>query len=190
MSPKRPETLLIERAKQFDALRSELRLRILGALQSKEPSSVNDLAEELGREAEPLYYHVNLLHRAGLIRETGIRQVGRREEVLYERASDRIQFHPERKSPAFVQHLRKSYSHGFRLMDKTLAAATGSPGEIRTGEGKNVRMQSYNARLSPSQLDELNARLDHVREFLKSCANSDEGTAHQILLAMSPVKEG
>lgn len=75
------ETLDIEDPHVFELLTSPIRLRLLREL--LQPRSVKELAEALGVHQTRLYYHVNLLHRAGLIEVIETRKVGAALEKVY-----------------------------------------------------------------------------------------------------------
>ncbi len=186
MAPQRPPRLVIERAPQFRALNSLVRQQMLSTLRLLEPCSVGEIAARLGRQAETLYYHMDILVDAGLVRSAGTRPAGRRDEALYEVAADRLQYHPTRRTPAFLRELRRTYATTLRTTERRLLEAVGADGEVREGNGKNMRVQAYTARLTPAQLDELNRRLDAVRELLLERSGEDDGEAHQVLLVMSP----
>ncbi len=188
MTDKRPPELFIERQGQFRAVGSQRRLRILSLIQALEPCAVAEIADELDCPAEPLYYHVEILRKAGLIRVAGTRGVGRSKEKLYERTAARFRFHPTRRSPAFIRSLRRAYSAAFKIVERQLAAATGHPREVREGAEKNVRMQLYTERLDEAGLRELNTRLDAVRSLLRhGSSDKSNGTTYQVLLVTAPI---
>jgi DNA-binding transcriptional ArsR family regulator len=189
MGSKRPRRIVIEKPGQFRAMNSDVRQQVLSTMRLLEPCSVGEVAARLGRQPETLYYHVDILVDAGLVRAAGSRPAGRRKETLYEVACDRLQYHPTRRTPAFLRDLRRGYSTTLRTTERRLLEAVGADGEVREGRGKNMRVQSYPVRLDADDLEELNARLDAVRQFLLERAGADEGDPHQVLLVMSPVAE-
>ena len=185
---RRPTEKRIERPIEFRALNSERRVEILAAVRLFEPCSVGDIAAHLEREPETLYYHFDILEQAGLLRGAGSRSAGRGVEALYERSADRFRFHPTRRTPRFVESLRKAYRTSIRAAESSLLTATGHPSEVRDGRGKNVRMQLYTLRLTNKDLDELNRRLDAVRSFLLERPQEHcTGQAHRVLLLCSPI---
>jgi DNA-binding transcriptional ArsR family regulator len=189
MGSKRPHKIVIEKPGQFRAMNSAVRQQVLSTMRLLEPCSVGEIAARLGRQPETLYYHVDILLDAGLVRAAGSRPAGRRDEALYEVACDRLQYHPTRRTPTFLRELRRGYSTTLRTTERRLLEAVGVDGEVRDGPGKNMRVQAYAARLSADELTELNSRLDAVRQFLLERAGADEGEPHQVLLVMSPVLE-
>ncbi len=70
----------------LEILNNSTRLRILSNLE--EPSSVKAVAEAMGVPTTRLYYHVNLLEDAGLIKVIETRKVGAMIERLYQSVAD------------------------------------------------------------------------------------------------------
>lgn len=70
----------------LEILNNSTRLKILSNLE--EPSSVKVVAEAMGVPTTRLYYHINLLEQAGLIRVVETRKVGAMIERLYQSVAD------------------------------------------------------------------------------------------------------
>ena len=70
----------------LEILNNSTRLKILSNLE--EPSSVKVVAEAMGVPTTRLYYHINLLEGAGLIRVVETRKVGAMIERLYQTVAD------------------------------------------------------------------------------------------------------
>lgn len=70
----------------LEILNNSTRLKILSNLE--EPSSVKAVAEAMGVPATRLYYHINLLEDAELIRVVETRKVGAMIERLYQTVAD------------------------------------------------------------------------------------------------------
>lgn len=72
------------------ALYDPVRYRIFRALEV--PRTIAELAGELERPANRLYYHVRVLVDAGLVRQVGVRQSGRHTERVFGKAAERVRF--------------------------------------------------------------------------------------------------
>jgi DNA-binding transcriptional ArsR family regulator len=70
----------------LEILNSSTRLKILSNLE--EPSSVRVVADAMGVPATRLYYHINLLEGAGLIRVVETRKAGAMIERIYQSVAD------------------------------------------------------------------------------------------------------
>lgn len=74
----------------LSVLYDPVRYRIFRALEQQR--TIAELAVELERPANRLYYHVKLLVEAGLVREVGTRARARHTERVFGRAAERIRF--------------------------------------------------------------------------------------------------
>ena len=186
MPQKRPKSMFIVRPRHFRGMNSKVRQEIIGAIRIIEPCSVREIAGRIHRKPETVYYHIDILIEAGMIHEVAKRPAGKRDEALYEATCDRFRFHPTCRTPAFLRDMRRTYSTMIRTTEQQILESVGADGEIRQGRGKNMRVQFYAASLTRKDLDELNRRLDAVREFLIERRSADAGTPHQVMLLMSP----
>ena len=94
----RKSKFYIHSVKQIRSLRTPARQEIVDAIATLGRCSASELAKNLGKPADGLYYHLRILVKAGLIVVTGKRRTTRRDEVLYElpvKARDyRIRYDP------------------------------------------------------------------------------------------------
>ena len=84
------QSLDVEDPAVLSVLYDPVRYRIFRALE--QPRTIAELAVELERPANRLYYHVKLLVEAGLVREVGTRARSRHTERVFGRAAERIRF--------------------------------------------------------------------------------------------------
>lgn len=75
----------IEDIEVFEILNNPTRFRILARLY--EPKSIREVAEEMGVPPTRLYYHVNLLEEAGILRVVETRKVGAMLQKIYQTAA-------------------------------------------------------------------------------------------------------
>ncbi len=75
--------LRVRDAAQLRALGTVVRQEIIDAVRHLDTFSVRDVAREMGRPADSLYFHMRILERAGLIRAQGERVTDRRPETVY-----------------------------------------------------------------------------------------------------------
>ena len=75
---------------QIRILASALRGEILDTLMVSGPLSVSDLAHELARPADSLYYHIHKMLDAGILKKRSVRKTIRRDEILYHVAASRV----------------------------------------------------------------------------------------------------
>jgi DNA-binding transcriptional ArsR family regulator len=89
-APTTTEALEIDDPAVLAVLYDPIRYRIFRALET--PRSMAELADEMDRPANRLYYHVRLLVDAGLVRQVGTRASGRHTERIFGRAATRMRF--------------------------------------------------------------------------------------------------
>lgn len=82
---KRTRSLMVLNEHQRDVYtRSPVRLEIIDAMSVIAPCSVAELAIELGRTPQSLYYHIKMLVEVGMIIQTATRKAGKRDEAVYD----------------------------------------------------------------------------------------------------------
>lgn len=74
-------------ARTWRVLLSPVRVEVAEALRAGGPMSIAQLAAMLGRRADSLYRHVELLRKAGFVKHAGHRKAGRHVEQLFEAAA-------------------------------------------------------------------------------------------------------
>jgi len=74
---------VIDEEAQLDALASTARLDLIDTLQALGEASAPELAVQLGRPPDSLYYHLRALAEAGLVKTVGEQRKGRAVEAVY-----------------------------------------------------------------------------------------------------------
>src|SRR5437660_10995195 len=104
------------------ALASPVRIELIGALQTHGPSSIRELATNMGRPADGLYHHVRILLAAGVLREDGRRRAGRRFEAVFALTAPRIGGRLQAKSPASRDAVGRAAAAALRMAARAFAA--------------------------------------------------------------------
>jgi DNA-binding transcriptional ArsR family regulator len=170
-----PAALEIEDPAILAALYDPIRYRIFRALET--PRTMAELADEVGKPANRLYYHVRLLVEAGLVRQVGTRASGRHTERVFGRAAARIRF---------TGDLQPGAGRGLlgAIADE-LDTAIGHARETDPG------MVSYHVvSLTPERAQELQARLRAlIDEFEGEGATAASTRRFGLLGAFVPLEE-
>lgn len=74
---------VVQQPKQWQALLSPVRLEIVGHLELYGPSSIAEVAFELGRTPHSLYHHFRTLVEVQIVQVEGIRRSGARDQAVY-----------------------------------------------------------------------------------------------------------
>ena len=80
----RNSRFFIRSVKQIRSLSVPARPEIVDAIAALRRCSASEIAKNLGKPADGLYYHLRFLLKAGLIVVAGKRETTRRDEILYE----------------------------------------------------------------------------------------------------------
>lgn len=115
--------LVISEAGQLRALRTPVRQEIVRSFMKLGACTVGELAEDLGREAAALYYHVHALVRARVVVETGQREGDGRPESTYALAAERILVDRNETSPSFLAALTELNRATLRTAERELEAS-------------------------------------------------------------------
>jgi DNA-binding transcriptional ArsR family regulator len=132
--PGRRRSLQIKDDTQRAALRSPVRIEILEHLALMGPASVRDLADRMGSSPHALHYHVRQLRDVGLLRVTGSRKSGSRDEALYDAVADRLEISADGEGGGeSVGHAARSILR--RAERKFAAVADTAPERLEAGDG-------------------------------------------------------
>ena len=149
-------------AAQLACFGSPVRVNLYEALRTRRRASIVELAEDLHRSVHSLYYHVNSLSNAGLIRVCEYRRVGKRDEAVFEPVSDRLVIDRENNSSAYTASLVKTVRLALRKAEQ-------EHGNARRNEMPNelfglLRLQ---ASLSPEDATTLRKKLKALGQWIR-----------------------
>lgn len=160
-----PGLHLLEDPRQVQALSSVFRLEIVDVLDHAGPASVAEIAAYLGRATAPLYHHIRVLHRTGVIERVSDRRPNGHRGTLYALTDPRF--------ARSVAGARKS-GRSARAIGATLRAAerefrSAVEREVSTGSPiQSLRTMRHTARVTPDVLAEVDRRLDEIAAFLQA----------------------
>jgi DNA-binding transcriptional ArsR family regulator len=127
-----------------------------------------DLAQQLGRPADGLYYHLKILCQAKLIVELDGRAEGERQYRLAGEPSKPLRLAYKTDSAPHLKALRK-FAHGLLQVAETdFAEALETPDVITEGPSRQLWAARNKAWLSGEELEEVNALLERLCELMSS----------------------
>ena len=177
----------IEDLEQIRALASPVRQGIVDALEALGPSSVAELAEVLDAPADGLYYHLRILERRGLVVQQGRSRRAGRPQARFDVAGRPTlirytPYEPERIA-AITQVVGSMLRSALRAFRRSFV-----PGAEVEGPRRTVWAGRRTARLSPEQLEEVNALIARVVDVLgESRGAKQEGRLYSFTFALSPL---
>ncbi len=192
MSKKRPKpkAFILRTDEQKKAVASPLRMEILGLFVDRKPLSVAEIAQQMGRTATGIHYHVGFLEKAGLLRRVGRQKSGSRPETLYEPVAD--VFKMEQKRDASPEDALKTLSTAFRMAERDMRAALNNPDTKSVGPYRNIWGGRIHCRLSRKDLAELNRLLREIEQMLSTIHKDHEPSKDDsfvsLTLALMPLR--
>ena len=184
-APSRDRMYRVRRADQLEALTSPVRQEIVDALAGTGPCSIAELARQLGRASDSLYYHMRVLRQAGLVQQAGTQVAGTREERLYELPGGPILVCPDPGSARDREQVTRSVSALLRLTDRNFREAARSEGTVWSGPRRNLRAFRFKSRLSPAERKEVLGLLNRIGDIFSRSTIPTRGEGE--LLAVTSV---
>ncbi|GMQ82253.1 MAG: hypothetical protein BMS9Abin05_1698 [Rhodothermia bacterium] len=172
------------KAKKRVLLSSTVRRDILQRLSERGPSSVADLATDMGRPADALYYHVRLLLKNSLIKKHDTRRSSRRDEIVYalfgnsrSRNQGKIQSKSSQETASLLSTAAREYEIGFGL-----------PGAVTRGEEINVLANRRVAWLTDEEFSKVKKHLSALDEILKGGTKRENTQLFAFTFVLSPLE--
>lgn len=162
---------------QIKSLGSPVRLAIVEALESSSPLSVASLARRLGDTPDGLYYHLHILERRGLVKKKGELVFLTRPMMLlaYDAADQKNRRAVIQVARALLRSAYRSFVAAFR------------PGVRVSGRRRELWVGQRAARLTPAQLERMNAILwDALLTFSDGPAEDERNPVYVFTFALSP----
>ncbi|RYG37050.1 ArsR family transcriptional regulator [bacterium] len=170
---------------QVERLASPVRSAVFWTFTSHTPQSVAEVAQQLGKSAQTIHYHVNELLEVGLLVAVETRQKGARTETLYVHKG-RTNHH---RGPEAGPEYYAMWAKGFRFTAKTLVDETEGLFEAiaqSPERGFHNVLSLKTVRLSPDQIQRLRLRLREIIEELVEEQPEEGGTRTHVFLYAHP----
>jgi predicted transcriptional regulator len=169
--------------KELRALASFARQEIIDVLAQMGTVSAPELAQALGRPADTLYYHLRILHKAGLVETVGSRVRDGRTEALYHARNLNIDYEASRRSNE--KELTGMASSMLRLGIRDFKEAVRDKEIAVGGPQRELWSARKTGRLTQKDLVRVN-RL--IKELLASASpGSEKGQLYGITVLLTPV---
>lgn len=179
------ETHWIERADQLKCLTSPVRMDIIDHLSGRPPTSIKELASEIGRQASSIYHHVQLLVDVGLVVEGGTRVVNRKSEKLYVTAAPRMRARKALGDKRNAAVMREIVGALCREAERDFSRGLDRGGPTQ-GPQRTLGFFRQVSRTSKASLKRINALLDEIAEVLWEDPDPD-GELVALTWTMSPL---
>ena len=182
----KPRTLTLRSDEQRRAIASPLRLELIGLFIEREPLSVAQIAQRMGRPATAIHYHVRLLEKAGLLRRAGEQRSGSRREALYRPVAEIFEMElPGDTTSGDPEAAIKTLSMAFRMAVGDMKGAFEDSSVRSSGPKRNFLGGRFHCRLSREELAELNRHLRHIEKMLSRTPRTLEPSPHDTFISLT-----
>lgn len=188
MKPARLRPRQIDDPKRIRILASPVRHEIVDTLSALGGTvTVARLAEHLGRHADGLYYHLNLLRKAELVEELA----DERGERVFRLAGSgkaplRLAYRVERGGNAAAL---KTYARGLlKVAQRDFLQALGIPGVPVTGGRRQLWAARNKGWVSGSDLEEINVLLERLCVLTSQKAESGRESLVSFAFVLAPLR--
>ena len=177
---------LVRDPRQIEVLASAARQEIIDVVKSLGPCPVAEMARQLGRSADSLYYHVRRLESVGLLKRQALRRRGGREGSLYRTPRPRSRLVYETSNAANVRAVGRVVTSMLRVAERDFRRAL-RPGAVVEGLRRNLWAARATTWLTGSELEEINRLLRRVLEIIESRRSPDGRRLYTLTWVLAPL---
>jgi DNA-binding transcriptional ArsR family regulator len=177
----------VERASEIELLASPTRIEIIDTLEALGvPVSVAELAQQLGRPADGLYYHLRQLAKGGLIEEEAATE-GRRYR-LRARSGSRLSLRYRPGATANARAVGRVAASVLRVAERDFRRAIADPESVVEGPGRELWAARGKGWVGPGQLAEINRLLGQLMELLQQPKTPAQDTLIALSWVLTPLE--
>jgi hypothetical protein len=182
----RDREFVIERADQLAALASPARQEVVDGMAAAGPCAVSELAAQLGRPADSLYYHVRKLESLGMLVRVGERMSGPRAEVVYDVPGRPMRLRYRPRDARNRSGIVKAAAGVLRLAHRDFRAGLAAKDAVVEGPRRNVWCGRYKGWVTAAELEEINGCLDRICRILNK-ERGEDARLHSFACVLAPV---
>jgi DNA-binding transcriptional ArsR family regulator len=176
----------IEDAKKIAVLAAPARIEIVSTLEALGGSAtVAELAEQLGRPADGLYYHLNALIRVGLIEEHA--EYGARRYRTTTPSGQRLRLRYRPGATANARAVGRVAASVSRLAQRDFVRALSQADTAVEGPGRELWAARLRGWMDPAQLAEVNRLLLRLRQLFSRSRPTSTGKLIALQWILAPI---
>ncbi|MEP7043067.1 MAG: winged helix-turn-helix domain-containing protein [Dokdonella sp.] len=177
---------LVEDASEIELLASPTRIEIVDMLEALGGAvSVAELAEQMGRPADGLYYHLRQLADGGLIEQEDDSE-GRRYRTRT-RKGDRLRLRYQPGSTANAQAVGRVATSVLRVAGRDFARALADDTSVVEGPRRELWAARGKGWVGPGELAEINRLLKRLMDLLQKPRSARGGRLVALSWVLAPV---
>ena len=183
-----PQTYFIDDPKQLKELTSPVRQVILNALAaSPQPLTMRELADDINRPADGLYYHVRSLVRSGLVLEQTAHTEQGRTIAAYQAAGRRFRIKYNFAMRHFKKLMKSIVAAAGRLAHRDFERALELEDVRAHSADRNLHMARLEGWLTRKQLEAVNRKIEEINEIVTTSVPSPRAERCSLFIALSPL---
>ena len=181
-----PKPFAISDRRQLEALASPARQEIIDALQALGPATVAEIAAELNRAPDSLYYHLRRLKKVGLVLAADPREDGIRPEMVYDLPGRpmRIEYGT---TPAVRRAIGRTVSGVLRLADRDFQAALEQARRAERGPHDLLTGGRLKAWLTDEKIDRLQELLAEIDDLMDTATKTPDSRLVALTRVLVPL---
>lgn len=188
-APLPTQPLRLVRKEQWETLTSPVRFDIIELLSNYGPCSVNDLAWQLGRNSDSLYYHVRKLVATEMIIVAGERVLsGQNTETLYRLNGTHVEV-DDLANPEARPYVTRLLSAVLRMTDRETRQAleTDDASLSHHGPDRNFAARRDLVWLGEEHLRDVNEHLNAIQAIFKKARAERTGRLYSVTTFLAPL---
>ena len=177
----------VERASEIALLASPARIEIVDTLEAiGRAVTVAELAVQLGRPADALYYHLRQLARSGLIEEEA--SIDGRRYRSRTRSGDRLRLRYRPGATANAREVGRVAKSVLHVAERDFQRALADPKTVVEGPQRQLWAARGKGWVGPNQLAEINRLLHRLMDILQQARAPENETLIALTWALSPLQ--
>lgn len=187
MSRSRPRLQDLKDPARLRVLAAPLALQLLNALQGQREATAAELAEQVGRQREVVYYHLRRMVAAGIVRVTGQRATERRPVAVYRVSATDVRIDASDETADWREALERLYRSAIRALERDVSASVAAGHRPGGGARAEFQLMARRLRLDEEGLREMNALFATVSQAALRRATARKGPVYSFAFALVPV---
>ena len=176
----------IEDAKKIAVLATPIRLELITTIQALGgAATAAELAVQLGRPADGLYYHLRALVSGGLIEERA--EAGARRYHLMVPKEERLRLRYKPGATANARAVARVASSMSRLAQRDFVRAVSQGGTVAEGPSRELWVARLRGWVDPAELAEVNQLLRRLADLLLDTRPTDTGKLIALHWILAPI---
>jgi DNA-binding transcriptional ArsR family regulator len=178
----------VQHRRQIDALASPVRQEIVDTIEALGgEAAAAEIAAQLGKPADGLYYHLRLLTRSGLLHEVGDAGDVRARRYRSSAGSGRLQLRYRNTERGHAGAVQRVVDGLLRIAGRDFERALARADVVTEGDRRELWASRTKGWVSPAELAEINRLLRRLGDLLRHGRNARRDRLFALAYVLAPV---